>query len=208
MSKSCRRNSIPVVVHGISYPSIREAAHMKNMTIQAAHRCLNDPNNTNWSYMNPALQKHSSISKMIVIEGVLYPSLNLACSALNKSAKTIRKYLCDPQKVDWNSFSDLSEAQQNTFLDAHPEICELPKYPEGRSVRVGDIIYPTIAKAYNIAPKTVRKRIQSKNPCFQDWFWVEDTIEFLIFFFFRSGFLLCLIENQKKEKNDFFILSL
>lgn len=179
VSTSSRQNSIPVVVYGISYPSIREAAHMNNMNISSALRCLNNPNNTNWSYVYPMKRKHSSISKMIVVEGVLYTSLNLTCSALNLSAKTLRKYLRDPQKLDWNYFSDLSEVEQNKILDANPEIRELPKYPEGRAVRVGDIIYPTIvacAKEYMIAPKTVRKRIKSKNPLFQDWSWVEDTI--------------------------------
>lgn len=173
-----RRNSIAVLVHGISYPSIREAAHMNNMTISSAQRCLNDPKNTNWCYVHPKKRKYSSISKIILVEGVLYTSLNLACSALNISPKTLRKYLHEPQKRDWNYFSNLSEEKQNEILDEHPEIRELPKYPEGRAVRVGHIIYPTIvacAKAYNIDPSTVRKRIKSKNRLFQDWFWVEDT---------------------------------
>lgn len=113
---------------------------------------------------------------MIVVNDTLYTSLNIACSALNISAKTIRKYI--RERNDWNSFSDLNETEQNRILDAHPEIRELPKYPEGRPVRVGETVYPTIvscAKEYNIHPKTVRKRISSQNPRFQDWFWAEDT---------------------------------
>jgi group I intron endonuclease len=178
VTPSSRRNSIPVIVNGIFYPSVREAAHTNNMTISAARRCLNNPNNTNWSYVNPTKRKHSSLSKMIVIEGVLYPSLNLTCSVLNLSAKTLRKFLRDPEKLDWNYFSDLSESEQKKILDAHPEIRELPRYPEGRPVRVGDVIYPTIvacAKEHNINPTTVQKRIHSRNPRFQDWFWAENT---------------------------------
>lgn len=36
IARTIRRNSIPVIVHGILYPSIREAAHMNNMTISTA----------------------------------------------------------------------------------------------------------------------------------------------------------------------------
>lgn len=57
---------------------------------------------------------------MIVVEGKLFVSLNVACSALDLSPKTLRKYI--KEKADWHYFSDLSETEQQAFLDAHPEI--------------------------------------------------------------------------------------
>jgi hypothetical protein len=169
-----RLKSIAVIVYGVQYPSIREAAQMNNITSSAARKCLDDPNNENWSYVDLNLRRHSSLSKMIVVKGKLFVSLNAACSDLNYTQKTIRKYI--HEKDDWHYFSDLSEAEQKVLLEAHPEISQLPSYPEGRPVRVGDIVYPTIvacAKEYGIHPRTVRKRIQSVNPSFCDWFWAE-----------------------------------
>lgn len=113
---------------------------------------------------------------MIVVEGTLYISLNSACSSLNISPKTIRKYI--RERTDWNYFADLSQTEQNRLLNEHPEIQQLPSFPEGRPVRVGQTLYPTIvscANAYNIDPSTVRKRINSRNPSFQDWFWAEES---------------------------------
>lgn len=130
-----------------------------------------------WSYVDPTLRRHSSLSKMIVVEGKLFVSLNAACSSLNLSAKTVRKYI--QQKPEWHYFLDLSKVQQQELLEAHPEIRELPAYPEGRPVRVGDIVYSTIlacAKEYGIQPSSVRKRIRSKNPLFADWFWAEQNL--------------------------------
>jgi group I intron endonuclease len=172
-----RSNSIAVVAYGVTYKSIREAAHMNNITCSAARQCLNDLNNTNWSYVDKSLRRHSSLSKIIVIEGKLFVSFNVASDFLKLSTKTLRKYI--QEKQNWHYFSDLSPVEQQTLLDANPEIDKLPAYPEGRPVRVGNTIYPTIvacAKEYNVHPSTVRKRIQTKNPLFVDWFWAEQSL--------------------------------
>jgi hypothetical protein len=49
----------------------------------------------------------------------------------------------------------------------------------GRKVQVGDVVYDSIkqaAKVYNIAERTVRKRINSKTNQFKDWKWGYITI--------------------------------
>lgn len=109
---------------------------------------------------------------MIVVEGKLFVSLNVACGFLNLSQKTVRKYI--KEKADWHFFSDLSQEEEETLLNRHPEIKKLQTFPEGRLVRVGDTVYPTIvscAKEYGIDPSSVRKRIYSGNPLFVDWSW-------------------------------------
>lgn len=47
MKPAYRPNRIPVIAYGIEYPSIREAAHINNITYLAAQKCLNDANNKN-----------------------------------------------------------------------------------------------------------------------------------------------------------------
>lgn len=149
-------NSIAVRAYGVHYPSIREAAQMKNITSSAARKCLDDQNNKNWSSVDLSLRRHSSLSKMIVVQRKLFVSLNAACSSLHFSQKTVRKYI--KEKDNWHSFSDLRKAEQKALLEAHSEISQLSAYPEGRPVRVGNTISPTIvacAKEYGINPTIV-----------------------------------------------------
>jgi len=109
-----RRNSIEVIVNGVYYPSIRQAAHMNNVSLSSAHHCLNNPNNMNWVYADPTNRPYSNISKMIVVDDTLYISLSIAAAILNISTKKIRKYIRERENM--NYFSDLSEDEKQRIL--------------------------------------------------------------------------------------------
>jgi len=131
----------------------------------------------NWVYADPTNRPYSNISKMIVVDDTLYISLSIAAAILNISTKKIRKYIRERENM--NYFSDLSEDEKQRILSLNPQICQIPRFPAGRPVQVGDTIYLTIvgcAKAYNITPKSVRKRINSSSLKFHDWFWYEGEV--------------------------------
>lgn len=170
-------NSIPVIVYGKQFPSISSAAAAYNISVSVAKNHLNDLQDLNWQYVDSSRRSVSNVACPIVIDGRFYPSVSMPASAYNITDKTLRKYI--KERPNWCYFDSLTlEEQENILKSVSPtqSTTTLGSFRHGRRVNVGGTIYNSIksaATAHKIDPRTVRKRINSKN--FLDWSWADSS---------------------------------
>lgn len=165
-----QRNSIPVIVNGVHYPSVSAAANDHKIVIATARNRLNDPRDTSWQYADPSKRRVSNVARPVVVGTTIYASVSQAAAKQGVSEKTVRKYIST--LAEWQYLDQLSEAEKTQLVNLDASLLTEGSFKHGRPVVVGTVEYSSIAKAakaYNICSKTVRKRINSPN--FPDWEW-------------------------------------
>lgn len=163
-------NSIPVIVNGVEYISISEAARTHGISSSTARSQLNNPNIINWQFKDPSKRVESNVARPVVVNNYFYPSVSVAAVQEGISEKTIRKYIHN--NPNWDYYDQLTPIQKKNIINPNDIKGSLGVFVRGRSVKVGTTIYSSIyraALAHNINQKTVYKRIKSKN--FPEWEW-------------------------------------
>ena len=100
---------LPILLHGVVYPSISEASRVTNHSRDTIGRWLKNPNDTRCVWCNPnqqpnttsgqaqkpetLLSKNTGSPKMVSIKGTTYSSISAAATALNCSRGYIQKLL-------------------------------------------------------------------------------------------------------------------
>jgi len=168
-----------IVVDGIYYKTITEAATAHGITHSAARRRLDGDSDlfSNWQYFNvPPKQRrympHPSVleRRPCFINGVEYESVANAAKKLKLMPTTIKNRLCsiNPIFKEWY------------FLDVERKVCFVKKQDMSflhRSVTVDGVVFKSIkdaADAYGITDGAVVNRIKSKTKSFIKWTYTGD----------------------------------
>ena len=104
-----------------------------------------------------------------------YASVGIAAANKGVSETTVRKYI--QNNTNWRYFDSLNAEEKLKITNLSEATSNSGTFLHGRKVQVKDQIYPSIiqtARAFNIHPRSVRKRILSQTENFKDWKWADD----------------------------------
>jgi len=167
-----QHNSIKVLAYDVTYKSVSAAARANGICLSTARNRLNDPNDLNWRFAENLRRAVSNVARPVVVDNTYYASVSIAAAANGVSEKTVRKNI--REKANWNNFDTLTPEEKEKIPNLNALINESGSFLHGRRVQVRNEIFPSIkkaAQAFNIDPRTVRKRINSTN--FPDWKWAD-----------------------------------